>query len=204
MKPGYQIAKRALDLVAAVALLVILAPLLAAAAVAVRLDSNGPAIFLQLRVGRGRRSFRMAKFRTMRAGGDDEVLREHLERLAAGERGVGRLRVEDDPRITRVGRLLRRWSIDELPNLWNVVRGEMSLVGPRPLVPFEVELLGDEAAPRFLVRPGITGLAQIEGRDELDIEARTRHDLEYVQNRSMALDLRILARTAAALVRTPG
>ncbi len=80
----------------------------------------------------------------------------------------------------------------------------MSLVGPRPLVPFEVELLGDEAAPRFLVRPGITGLAQIEGRDELDIEARTRHDLEYVQNRSMALDLRILARTAAALVRTPG
>ncbi len=200
---GYRAAKRAFDLAVSLALLVGLSPLLAAAALAVRLDSRGPALFLQERVGRHQRPFRLVKFRTMRAGGDDEVLHEHLERLAGGD-GASTLRVEDDPRITRVGRHLRRWSIDELPDLWNVVRGEMSLVGPRPLVPFEVELLGEQAAPRFLVRPGITGLAQIGGRVELDIDERTRLDLEYVNRRSLALDVRIIARTAAALIRTPG
>ena len=120
------------------------------------------------------------------------------------EAGTIRLRLEDDPRVTRVGRRLRAWSLDELPNLWNVAKGDMSLVGPRPLIPEEVELMSPESRRRTIVRPGITGWAQIQGRDDIDMEERTRYDLEYLDKRSFALDLQILARTALAVFTQKG
>ncbi len=207
-RPLYRLAKRSFDVGVAAVGLVVAAPVAAVAAVAVRRDSPGPALFRQERVGRDGRVFRMWKFRTMEDGVDDEVLLAHLQRLAAAQEAGNaeelRLRVDDDPRVTRVGRRLRSWSLDELPNLWNVLRGDMSLVGPRPLVPAEVALMGPDSTRRSEVRPGVTGWAQIQGRDEIDMAERTRYDLEYLEIRSFWLDLRILARTALAVFRQPG
>ena len=146
----------------------------------------------------------MVKFRTMTHGADESVLTEHLSHLSElGEDAGGesaQLRLEDDPRVTRVGRRLRRWSLDELPNLWNVLVGPMSLVGPRPLVPAEVEIIGERARPRLAVKPGITGLAQIAGRTYLTIDERTKFDLEYVEGRSALEDLRIMAMTVPVVL----
>jgi lipopolysaccharide/colanic/teichoic acid biosynthesis glycosyltransferase len=209
---SYPVLKRLVDLAVASSIVIVTAPLAAAAAVAVRLDSPGPVLFRQQRIGRSGRSFTIFKFRTMDASADPDILRSHLRRIEAGDRGgfdSPQLAVINDPRVTRVGAFLRRWSLDELPNLWNVVRGEMSLVGPRPLVADEVEVasrvLGAEAiACRHTVPPGMTGLAQIRGRDDIAIRKRSQLDLEYIDARSPALDLWILGETVRTVFRHRG
>jgi lipopolysaccharide/colanic/teichoic acid biosynthesis glycosyltransferase len=176
---------RALDLVLGAVLLAVASPLLALAAIAIRLESRGPVFYRQLRVGRGGEPFQLWKLRTMVPG--------------AETMGAGIYVIEGDPRITRVGRLLRRFSLDELPNLVNVLRGEMALVGPRPTVQEQVDRYTDRQRRRLEVKPGITGWAQINGRTSLPWPERIELDVWYVENRSLRLDLRILMRTARLL-----
>jgi lipopolysaccharide/colanic/teichoic acid biosynthesis glycosyltransferase len=176
---------RALDVLLAAALLVVTAPVLALAALAIRLESRGPVFYRQLRVGRDGDSFELWKLRTMVPG--------------AESMGAGIYVLEGDPRITRTGRLLRRFSLDELPNLVNVLRGDMSIVGPRPTVQEQVDRYTDRQRRRLDVRPGITGWAQINGRTSLPWPERIELDVWYVEHRSLRLDLRILARTARML-----
>jgi lipopolysaccharide/colanic/teichoic acid biosynthesis glycosyltransferase len=176
---------RALDVALAALLLAVTAPLLALAALAIRLESRGPVFYRQLRVGRDGRPFELWKLRTMVPG--------------AESMGAGVYVLEGDPRITRTGRLLRRFSLDELPNLVNVLRGEMAIVGPRPTVQEQVDRYTDRQRRRLEVRPGITGWAQINGRTSLPWPERIELDVWYVEHRSLRLDLRILARTARML-----
>jgi lipopolysaccharide/colanic/teichoic acid biosynthesis glycosyltransferase len=176
---------RALDVVLAALLLAVTAPLLALAALAIRLESRGPVFYRQLRVGRDGQPFELWKLRTMVPG--------------AESMGAGIYVIEGDPRITRTGRLLRRFSLDELPNLVNVLRGEMSIVGPRPTVQEQVDRYTDRQRRRLEVRPGITGWAQINGRTSLPWPERIELDVWYVEHRSLRLDLRILTRTARML-----
>jgi lipopolysaccharide/colanic/teichoic acid biosynthesis glycosyltransferase len=176
---------RALDVALAAALLAITSPLLALAALAIRLESGGPVFYRQLRVGRGGEQFELWKLRTMVSG--------------AETMGAGIYVIEGDTRITRVGRLLRRLSLDELPNLVNVLRGEMAVVGPRPTVQEQVDRYTDRQRRRLEVKPGITGWAQINGRTSLPWPERIELDVWYVEHRSLRLDLRILARTARML-----
>ncbi len=205
---GYDLVKRAMDMVGGLVLFLVALPLQGLAALAVRLDSPGPIMFRQLRVGKNDRPFTMVKFRTMAVGAGDEPLLRHLAAMV-DEGYIGpdpnspgpHLVIDDDPRVTRVGRILRKGSLDELPNLWNVVRGHMSLVGPRPLVPAEVELLDPEARVRHKVRPGVTGLAQVMGGSHMTFGERAYWDLEYVANRSLWLDLKILVKTPLAAIR---
>ncbi|WP_242614042.1 sugar transferase [Actinomadura roseirufa] len=192
--------KAAADRVLALAVVTALAPLMAVIALWVRLDSGGPAFFRQRRVGLGGRTFTMYKFRTMVA--DAESRRAAL--AAANESDGVLFKIRDDPRVTRAGRLLRRWSLDELPQLINVVKGEMSLVGPRPPLPEEVAGYGEDAARRLLVPPGMTGLWQVSGRADLSWEDSVRLDLYYVENWSFAADLMILWKTLGAVVRARG
>jgi lipopolysaccharide/colanic/teichoic acid biosynthesis glycosyltransferase len=173
--------RRLLDIVVAAIALVACAPLLALAVVAIRLESPGAAIYRQRRVGRDGRPFDVLKLRTMVDGA------EHI--------GAGLAVNQDDPRITRIGALLRRTSIDELPNLVNVLRGDMSLVGPRPTIPIQVQQYTPRQRGRLAVRPGITGWAQVNGRTSLPWSERIELDLWYIEHRSLALDLRILWRT---------
>ncbi len=158
-----------------------------------------------MRIGKGGKAFGLMKIRTMKADADEEVFAEHLARLQATHMSdvAMPIGIPHDDRVTRVGRFLRRSSIDELPNLWNVVRGHMSLVGPRPLVNDEAEVIGLDSS-RFTVKPGITGLAQVEGRDTITLSERTRLDEEYVENRSGKLDTSILLRTVRAVFTEPG
>ncbi len=176
---------RALDAALAAALLLVTSPLLALAALAIRLESRGPVFYRQLRVGRGGEQFELWKLRTMVRG--------------AETMGAGIYVLEGDARITRVGRLLRRFSLDELPNLVNVLRGDMAIVGPRPTVQEQVDRYTDRQLRRLEVRPGITGWAQINGRTSLPWPERIELDVWYVEHRSLRLDLRILARTAQML-----
>ncbi|MCB1246661.1 MAG: sugar transferase, partial [Acidimicrobiia bacterium] len=199
---GFQVAKRTLDIGGSIVLLILTLPIVAIAAVAVRLDSPGPAFFRQERVGRNGALFWMIKLRTMRFDLDDSVYRKHLARLRDnGTEDDYTIRIEDDPRITKVGARLRSWSIDELPNLWNVLRGSMSLVGPRPVVLEEAEIVGLDHI-RFSVKPGLTGLAQVHGRDEISLQARTEWDERYVAEQSMRLDLRVLFATVGTVFTT--
>jgi lipopolysaccharide/colanic/teichoic acid biosynthesis glycosyltransferase len=200
----YPALKRIFDLVASLVLLVVLAPVAAVVAVVVRRGSPGPALLRQERVGRDGRRFGLLKFRTMPVDADPTVFATHLLDLEhAAEQGgpeQPHLAIDDDPRLTSLGRRLRRWSLDEIPNLWNVVRGEMSLVGPRPLVAEEIglierELGGEAAAGRLSVPPGITGLAQVRGRDDIALAVRSGLDLDYVAARSISLDVWILLQT---------
>jgi lipopolysaccharide/colanic/teichoic acid biosynthesis glycosyltransferase len=178
--------RRALDVVLAALLLVLAAPLLAIAAVAIRLESRGPVVFRQRRVGLRGAPFDLWKLRTMVSG--------------AEAMGAGIYVLEGDPRITRAGRLLRRFSLDELPNLVNVLRGEMAMVGPRPTVQEQVDRYTDRQRRRLEVKPGITGWAQVHGRASLPWPDRIELDVWYVDHRSLRLDLRILLRTARLLI----
>lgn len=173
---------RWVDVAIAVTVLALFAPALLLAALLIRLDSPGPVLYRQIRVGRDESTFELVKLRTMRLGSDPI--------------GVGTYVEQDDPRVTRVGRSLRRFSIDEVPNLINVLRGEMRIVGPRPTIPSQVELFSERQRRRHHVRPGMTGWAQVHGRAGLGWGERIELDLWYVDHRSLALDLRILARTA--------
>jgi exopolysaccharide biosynthesis polyprenyl glycosylphosphotransferase len=196
---GHRILKNAVDRVGAAVAILLVAPLLLAIAVAVCSD-GGPAFFLQERVGVGGTRFRMVKFRSMRVNSDREVAR-----LTNRNEGAGPLfKMRQDPRVTRVGAVLRRYSLDELPQLFNVLTGSMSLVGPRPPLPREVEAYGDDARRRLLVRPGMTGLWQVSGRSELSWEETVRLDLRYVENWSITLDCVILWKTINAVTRGRG
>lgn len=177
--------KRAVDVFGASVGLVLASPLLAVAAAATKLEDGGPVLYRQRRVGLAGKEFELVKLRTMIVGAEREGARWAVN--------------EGDPRITRVGRILRRLSLDEVPQLWNVVRGEMSLVGPRPTLPYQVERYTAPQRRRLDVKPGITGWAQVHGRARLRWEDRIELDLWYVDNRSTWLDLKILARTPAAL-----
>src|SRR5436190_2260800 len=176
---------RLLDVVLASVGLAAAAPFLLAAAIAIKLDSRGPAIYRQTRVGKDGELFEVCKLRTMRLGADPV--------------GVGTPVLEGDPRVTRVGRLLRRWSLDEVPNLVNVLRGELAIVGPRPTLAAQVELYTPHQRRRLEVKPGITGWAQVNGRAGIPWEERIELDVWYVDNRSLRLDLRILGRTLRLL-----
>jgi lipopolysaccharide/colanic/teichoic acid biosynthesis glycosyltransferase len=176
---------RALDVLISATLLLLTSPLLAIAALAIRLESRGPVFYRQLRVGRDGEPFELWKLRTMVPG--------------AESMGAGLYVLEGDPRITRTGRLLRRFSLDELPNLVNVLKGDMAIVGPRPTVQEQVERYTDRQRRRLEVKPGITGWAQVNGRTSLLWPERIELDIWYVENRSMRLDLRILLKTARML-----
>jgi lipopolysaccharide/colanic/teichoic acid biosynthesis glycosyltransferase len=176
---------RVLDVAGASLGLALTSPLLAASALAVKLEDRGPVLYRQRRVGKDGEEFELLKLRTMIVG--------------AETRGAGLAVNKGDPRITRVGRLLRRLSLDELPQLWNVVRGEMSLIGPRPTLAYQVERYTNRQRRRLEVKPGITGWAQIHGRAALPWEERIELDVWYVEHRSPRVDLRILLRTPLAL-----
>jgi lipopolysaccharide/colanic/teichoic acid biosynthesis glycosyltransferase len=201
-------ARRLVDLLLAGALLIVLAPAMIAIAVAIRLDSAGPALFRQRRVGLGGREFTVFKFRSMRADADPGRHREYVSALIQGtnaEPGSGDLyKLTVDDRITPVGRWIRGWSLDELPQLLNVVAGQMSLVGPRPAIPYEVEEYPRWYMRRFDVKPGLTGLWQVNGRNERTYEEMVRLDVEYVETRTLRLDLGIVARTPLTVLRRKG
>ena len=184
---SYPPIKRSLDILVALAALSLLWPILAVIALAIRLDSPGPSLFLQARVGLDGQTFHVFKFRTMRNDLSGPVLTQ-----------------VNDPRITRLGRWLRRTSIDELPQLVNILRGDMSLIGPRPEVPSIVATYPPEWRPVFGVRPGLTGWAQVHGRDDLDIPTKLGYDLEYVANLRFALDWRIFWSTFPLLLKGVG
>jgi lipopolysaccharide/colanic/teichoic acid biosynthesis glycosyltransferase len=203
---GQDAAKRVLDVFGSLAGIVLLSPLLAVLWGMVRWTSAGPALFRQERLGRGKQTFMLMKFRTMYVNNDDQIHRQYVTSLLSadkaptgGERGLYKL--EADPRITKVGAWLRRFSLDELPQLFNVLKGEMSLVGPRPVLAWEAEMFRDSDHRRFEVKPGITGLWQVSGRSRLSYRQQLELDVEYVRRRSFALDLSILAGTIPALFR---
>jgi lipopolysaccharide/colanic/teichoic acid biosynthesis glycosyltransferase len=193
---------RALDLAATLLLLLLLAPILLVIALLIKLDTPGPVLFRQQRVGRHRRPFLVAKFRTMHHGADHEVHRDYM--LALIESGTPAPKLAGDARVTRFGSFLRRTSLDELPQLWNVLRGDMSLVGPRPPIPYEVEHYPQHWFARFEVKPGVTGLWQVSGRSEVSLEAMIELDVEYVRRRSVLLNLWILLRTVPAVLSMRG
>jgi exopolysaccharide biosynthesis polyprenyl glycosylphosphotransferase len=195
--------KRALDMVSAVTGLIILAPLLGVIAAMIRLESRGPVFFRQVRMGRGDQAFRIWKFRTMVEDAEDrksDVAHLNKHRAPGGDPRM--FKIEGDPRVTRLGSFLRRWSLDELPQLLNVLTGEMSLVGPRPLILAEHEHVRSWAHRRLDLRPGITGLWQVLGRDDISFEEMVKLDYVYVTNWSLGGDLTLLAKTARSLVRS--
>ena len=203
-------AKRAIDIVGATAVLVIMSPVALAIAIAIRLSSRGPAVYQCTRIGHQGAPFTMYKFRSMRADTDDSLHKAYLQRLMhdmepdADDAEPEMFKLEDDPRVTRVGRWLRRLSLDELPQLINVIKGDMSLVGPRPEVPYVLDIYRPEQFGRFAVLPGMTGLWQVNGRGELPPNEMLRLDVEYAENWSFRLDLSILLRTPAVVFKKIG
>jgi exopolysaccharide biosynthesis polyprenyl glycosylphosphotransferase len=193
-------AKRSIDLILSIVGLVVLSLLFATLALVIRLDSPGPVFYGQVRVGKDGRPFRVLKFRSMRQDADLRLAEVQQLNEVSGPM----FKIRRDPRITRVGGFIRRYSLDELPQLINVVRGEMSLVGPRPPLPAEVERYEDWQLGRLRALPGITGLWQVCGRSEVPFDEMVRLDLEYIRRRSLALDVEILLRTIPAVLSTRG
>ena len=194
------VVKRAFDVAVAGLGVLVLSPVMLVVAAAIRISSPGPALYRQTRVGHRGRPFTMLKFRTMKVGADTMVedlrARHHVEDLM--------FKLADDPRVTPVGRILRRWSLDELPQLFNVIGGSMSLVGPRPPLPKEVTRYEDWQFDRLEVPPGISGLWQVSGRSDLSFDDCVRLDLFYIENWSLAYDLYILVKTVPVLVSRRG
>jgi exopolysaccharide biosynthesis polyprenyl glycosylphosphotransferase len=201
LEGGSRIIKELVDVFGAGLLIALLSPLFALIAIAIKRDSRGPILFRQTRVGRNGREFTIFKFRTMQA--DAEIRRRDLVHL--NEHGGGVMfKMRNDPRVTRTGRWLRRYSLDELPQLFNVLLGQMSLVGPRPPLPDEVAAYADDVRRRLAVKPGMTGLWQVSGRSDLPWEEAVRLDLRYVENWSLSMDLVIMLRTLTAVARSSG
>jgi lipopolysaccharide/colanic/teichoic acid biosynthesis glycosyltransferase len=212
-RPGYRLAKRALDLAGAGIGLVVTSPVMLGVALAIRTQSKGPVLFRQQRIGLGGRPFKLYKFRTMHATADEDAHRRYVRTLIRGEapadpasaegpiatdeatNGATWVPIETDPRVTGVGRLLRRTHLDELPQLLNVLRGEMSLVGPRPPIPYEVELYEPWHLRRLSVLPGLTGLWQVRAWGKLSFDEGVALDLEYIEQRSFMGDIGIILRT---------
>ena len=201
-----RVVRRTIDIVVAGTALLVLGPLMALIAVAIRLTSPGPALFTQRRVGFGRKSFCFYKFRTMRVGSDDGAHRELIARELRGEDTSirGSCKLDGDSRVTRVGSVLRRTSLDELPQLINVLRGDMTLVGPRPCLEWEAEMFPNEYDERFAVRPGVTGLWQVSGRSTVSTLDMLRLDVDYARHQTMRGDVAILARTVPVLLHGDG
>lgn len=198
------VGKRTFDVVMASILLIVLSPVMLVAYLAVRATSPGGGVFRQVRVGAMQRPFVLLKFRTMVQDCSQESHQSFVRRMLAGDDprpGGGAYKLDNDPRVTPVGRLLRRTSIDELPQLFNVLRGDMSLVGPRPALPWEVELFPISVYGRFLVRPGLTGLWQVSGRNRLTMLEGLRLDVEYVKRCALSTDLLIIVLTPVTLFR---
>jgi lipopolysaccharide/colanic/teichoic acid biosynthesis glycosyltransferase len=209
---GEEVVKRAIDIALAAALIVLAAPVLLLLWCLVRSTSTGPALFRQERLGRDMRPFTMLKLRSMYADNDDRTHRDFVTTMLCAEeaeeaeeevpaRNNALFKLTGDPRVTPLGAWLRRTSLDELPQLINVLRGDMSLVGPRPMLPWEAQLLAAPYRRRFTVKPGITGLWQVNGRSRLSMRTALELDVEYTRRRSVLLDLSILARTVPALFR---
>ena len=197
--------KRVIDIVLAAVGVAVLTPLWLVVALLIRISDHGPAFFKQTRVGKNGQPFTMYKFRTMRV--DAEQVKASLEAANRADAGAGNsvmFKMRDDPRVTRVGRVLRKTSIDELPQLFNVIKGDMSLVGPRPPLPSEVATYEPHVMGKFAVRPGITGLWQISGRSNLSWEETVQLDLDYAATRTVGLDMWILLQTVPALLRQEG
>jgi lipopolysaccharide/colanic/teichoic acid biosynthesis glycosyltransferase len=194
--------KRALDTTMVVIALILTAPALLLIAMLVRATSSGPVLFRQTRIGAGGREFVMLKFRTMQNGCPDDLHRAYVKDLlnGAATQQDGLFKLHNDPRITPVGRVLRKLSLDELPQLFNVLRGEMSLVGPRPALPWELRMFPAWAHRRLEVLPGVTGLWQVGGRNRLTMLEALELDVQYVDHHTLWLDLRILAKTPIALL----
>ncbi len=198
---GAHVTKRGLDLVGSSCALLFLSPLFALIAVIIKLEDRGPILFRQVRVGRHGREFCMLKFRSMRI--DAEARQKEL--LAKNKhRGGVTFKIKDDPRITRIGRWIRKYSLDELPQFWNVFRGDMSLVGPRPPVPREVALYTLADRRRLAVKPGITCIWQISGRAEIDFPGQVQLDVRYIESRTFWQDIKILFKTVPAVLTGSG
>jgi lipopolysaccharide/colanic/teichoic acid biosynthesis glycosyltransferase len=195
--------RRAIDLTLALVGLIVLAVPMIVIGLLIRVTSPGPALFRQQRVGLGGRTFTMYKFRTMRDGVSDEILRELIAAELRGEdtSSNGSYKLDHDPRVTKIGALLRKTSFDELPQLINVVLGDMALVGPRPCLDWEARMFPEEFRPRFLVRPGLTGLWQVSGRSAMGTLEMLHLDLTYVRTRSLVGDLSILVRTVPSMIK---
>jgi exopolysaccharide biosynthesis polyprenyl glycosylphosphotransferase len=204
----YLICKRAVDVVVSAVGLLIAAPVLVLIAAAIRLDSAGPVVFRQTRVGRDGRLFTCLKFRTMVHNADPEVHRHYVQSLirnhVSPREACAGYKMRADPRVTGIGRWLRRTSFDELPQLFNVLRGEMSLVGPRPPLPYEVAEYQDWHTGRLAAAPGITGWWQVRGRSRVPFDEMVRMDLDYIARQSLWLDLKILLLTIPAVLSGSG
>lgn len=191
----YEATVRALDIAVAIALLLLTIPILFVVALLIKLDSPGPAIFRQVRVGKNGRLFTFYKFRTMHVDARERYAHLYRYNYTPEEFLKYRFKNEQDPRLTPFGRRLRRTTLDELPNLYNVLKGDMSLVGPRPEIPEMARLYQPYQTKKFLVKPGVTGLAQVNGRGLLTIQDTLRYDLDYVDNRGWKTDLAIVLKT---------
>lgn len=197
--------KRLMDLVIAIPALIVLSPLLAGTVIAIRLDSQGPILFRQERVGRYGKKFEMIKFRSMKNNVDDSLHEEHIIAYAKGELDLSKgNKIEADPRVTKVGRFIRKTSIDELPQLINVLKGEMSIIGPRPVPLYEVNQYNLWQSERLDAMPGITGLWQVIRRGKSSFEEQLRLDIRYIRNQSLWLNLRILILTIPAVFSKAG
>ena len=205
-RPAYETLKRIFDIVAAATLLVLLVLVFLVVSLAIVVDNGWPIFYRGDRIGRGMRTFTVWKFRSMRADADPSVHAEYLRALLQGqaESKGGVFKVPDDPRITRIGNFLRKSSLDELPQLVNVLRGEMSLVGPRPEVPYALANYEPWMYRRFEVPPGITGLWQVRGRGRIGVRGMLQLDVEYADSCGLGLDIAILARTLPAVLRRTG
>jgi lipopolysaccharide/colanic/teichoic acid biosynthesis glycosyltransferase len=195
------VAKRGIDVVGSIACLILFSPIFLALAIAVAVDSGRPVLFRQVRLARGLREFRVLKFRTMSLGATPEMHQEYIGKLATGEADEDNLKkLTGDPRVTPVGRFLRRTSLDELPQLVNVLLGKMSLVGPRPALEYELQYYEDHHFERFAVKPGMTGLWQVSGRSKLGFTEMLELDVDYARSSNIFTDIRILAKTPLAAI----
>lgn len=205
--------KRLMDIVLSSILLMLLSPLLLLIALLIKLDSSGPVIFRQARIGKDGKPFTMLKFRSMRQDADPRVHQEHMRRLIrgtdasgnpggdeSGDSGERAGKLSNDARVTRVGKIIRKTSLDELPQLFNILKGEMSLLGPRPSLPYEVELYNDWHMRRLEVLPGMASLWLVRGRADIPFDDQVRLDIEYIENQSLWLDLKILLQTVPAVL----
>lgn len=202
---GYQPLKRGVDIVFTIILLFVLSPLLILIAVAIKLHSPGPILYRQQRIGKNGVPFTMLKFRSMRTGCDTQIHRQHMQRLIREnlrpeDLGAASLKLAADARITGVGKILRQIGLDELPQLFNVLRGEMSLVGPRPPLPYEYELYDEWHKQRLAVLPGITGLWQTTARNQVSFDEMVHMDLAYIRSMNVWLDLKIMLVTPWVMV----
>ncbi|OQY20916.1 MAG: hypothetical protein B6I34_08065 [Anaerolineaceae bacterium 4572_32.1] len=205
----YHLAKRVMDIIIIVLALPLLLPLMALCALAVRLDSPGPVFFVQERAGKGGRQFRMYKFRTMHNNVDRSAHKDFMRAFVNGDIGQkdsskNIYKPFQETQVTRVGRILRKTSLDELPQLFNVLKGDMSLVGPRPNVPWEVEEYRGWHKERLEVLPGITGLAQVQGRSGISFDRIVKYDIEYIEKQNLLMDLKVLGWTVLSVIEGKG